>query len=1075
MHPIRSAILASASLFGLSAAPAFAQAAPVDTTPQKEQENQQVPPTVTAPTNAKGQPEKNGQEIVVTGSRIRRDNFSTPQNIDVITRDDTILAGTRSTTETLQSGTITSGTSQVSGSFLGFLSDDGQGANTVGLRGLGSSRTLVLLNGRRLAPAGVGAQLVAADLNVLPTSVVQRIEVLREGASSIYGSDAIAGVINVITDTSINGLTVDGYADVPQIGAGQTMRASVTAGKTFSRGHFMASFEYRGDSGLNYGDRPDTRCQHELAYVNGQEVGQTNPFSSTLRCYPFARGGYGTAAGYVSSIFAPGFGDGQIRSTFGGFDTGNPTLFAPPLGVAYNSNDFNNRPSGSLANTLKTTFLTPLKTYTAYANGSYELGALGDAELYGEGLFVRRTSKQFAPDRPDWFSTSKPAQQYGPDYYPGDRFFATNYPSYVSPFYPVAWSNAGMWAALPFWEPNILPETKQKVDFWRVNGGVRGNLPFGNWRYDANFQVSHTKGRDDRQTLLTSHITNVLRAVLAPSGTPSQYTVTALPGQYQAGETFTCESNVTNGAYNGGTCQPVNIYDPNVLLNGAITPAQASYLYPWINYTKTKFREETASFDTNGSLFPLQGGDAKAAIGFDYRHDYIDDVPGPERQAGELYRYGTAAETKGSDSVEEAYAELDLPFFRDKPFAHLVEIDASGRWTHYKSYGSGWTYHVAAQYAPVAVLRFRGNYGTNFRAPNLYEQFVASEVGFYPNSFDPCANFAAKTAPGTPVYNNCLTELTATLGSQAAALSYNPPGGSFAVTTTGGRGVVKAETARTWGFGAVLTVPRHIADFSLAVDYWNIDVKGEVSTLGNLILNFCYNSTDYPNNPYCALVGPRYTPANAPPNSAGEIINLSNPYLNIARQLARGIDFNARYATPLLGGQFSTELQATRNTTQKIQFFPGDVLHNYNGKLGYPGFGSGPKWVGSLDTRFKTRNGITLRWGVQYVGPMNSDADANVLYLDTTGAVCAQGSPGCYQVQYNLKTSGYFQHGASIQWLWPNFGQVTIGVNNIFNTDPPIISDDNLNGFPRYGNFFANGAYDYRGRSFFVNVTRSFK
>jgi outer membrane receptor protein involved in Fe transport len=106
---------------------------------------------------------------------------------------------------------------------------------------------------------------------------------------------------------------------------------------------------------------------------------------------------------------------------------------------------------------------------------------------------------------------------------------------------------------------------------------------------------------------------------------------------------------------------------------------------------------------------------------------------------------------------------------------------------------------------------------------------------------------------------------------------------------------------------------------------------------------------------------------------------------------------------------------------------------------------------------------------------MNSDADANVLYLDTTGAVCAQGSPGCYQVQYNLKTSGYFQHGASIQWLWPNVGQVTIGVNNIFNTDPPIISDDNLNGFPRYGNFFANGAYDYRGRSFFVNVTRSFK
>src|SRR5205823_889373 len=144
--------------------------------------------------------------------------------------------------------------------------------------------------------------------------------------------------------------------------------------------------------------------------------------------------------------------------------------------------------------------------------------------------------------------------------------------------------------------------------------------------------------------------------------------------------------------------------------------------------------------------------------------------------------------------------------------------------------------------------------------------------------------------------------------------------------------------------------------------------KGEVGTLGNLILNFCYNSTTYPNNPYCPLVGARYTNANKPaPNTQGTIINLSNPYLNIARQLARGIDFDARYATRLAGGQFSTQLQATRNTTQKIQFFPGDVLNDFNGQLGYPGFGSGPKWVGSLDTRFKT-GPFTFRWGVQYIG-----------------------------------------------------------------------------------------------------------
>src|SRR5689334_24844289 len=177
MRALNAAILSSISLTALMAAPAYAQATaatPVDQTPQKTQEGEQGRATTSA-TNAKGQAASSdsGPSIVVTGSRIRRNNFTTPQNIDILTRDDQIFAGTRTTAETLQSGTVTSGTSQISGSFLGFLSEGGQAANTVGLRGLGSSRTLVLLNGRRLAPAGVGPQLVSADLNVLPTAMVR--------------------------------------------------------------------------------------------------------------------------------------------------------------------------------------------------------------------------------------------------------------------------------------------------------------------------------------------------------------------------------------------------------------------------------------------------------------------------------------------------------------------------------------------------------------------------------------------------------------------------------------------------------------------------------------------------------------------------------------------------------------------------------------------------------------------------------------------------------------------------------------------------------------------------------------
>jgi len=1054
MRSRKALVLSTISLTALMAPPAFAQtASPVDTTPQKTQEGEKNPPTST-PTNAKGEPASN-QAIVVTGSRIRRNNFTTPQNIDILTRDDQILSGTRNTTEALQSSTVTSGTSQISGSFLGFLSEGGQAANTVGLRGLGSSRTLILLNGRRLAPAGVGPQLVSADLNVLPTSVVQRIEVLREGASSIYGSDAIAGVINIITDTSINGVVIDGFADHPVYAhTGDTMRGSITAGKTFSRGHIMASFEFSKDDGLKLGDRKDTRCPRELAFINGQEVGEGSPDDPTkLRCFPIQRGGGGIAHGYglYGYYFGAPYNDvlPTGRASFPGYVTGNPTLGDPVI-----VNDTNLRPLASNTQ-LKTTVISPIKKFTGYLNGAYQIDALGDAEIYGEALFTRRLSEQDSAAQLNFQDIDKKtaALTYGNYYGDGTPLTDLGYPS--TPFFPTAWANLGINYFGPFIEPNQTVRSKQKVDFFRGNVGLRGNLGIGDWRYDGNFQASRTWGTDQTQNPLTSRLTASLNPVIAPSGTPGGLMVSALPGQVGAGNDYTCASNVTNGAYNGGTCIPINFFDPNMVVNGQMSDSLFNYLYPMLTLSKTKYRQETFDLSIDGSLFALQGGDVKAAAGFTHRHDFIDDVPGPERASGDIYGYSTIGETKGSDIVNEAYAEVDAPIFKDRPFAHLLEVDASGRWTNYRSYGSGVTYHLSGQWAPVAAIRFRGNYGTNFRAPNLYEQFLNNQLGFYPGGLDPCNDFGLNLAPGSTVYNNCLAALTPILGANATNFFTS---GSIPVYTTGGAANhLKAEKAKTWGVGAVLTAPRRIADLSLAVDYWNVKVRDEVGSLGNLILTFCYQATDFPNNPYCALIGPRLP---AGDTHAGEISSFQNPYLNISRQQASGIDFDARYATPLLGGSFSTQLQATRNLHQKLENFAGEGLTEYNGTLGYPGQGGGPKWVGTLDTRFKTRNNITFRWGVKYVGSSKS----------TPNSVVIGGQP----VDYDLKAGVYWEHGASVQFQWPEVGQFTLGMNNIFNRKPPVISDDQ-SGFPRIGNFFANGPYDYYGRSVFVNVTRSFK
>ena len=302
MRSFSNIILSSVPVVALVASPAYAQAtAPVESTPEKTEEGEALPPS-SEPTNAEGQAVRKHRRPMARSSSPVRASAATISRPAEHRRDHPRRSGSRRHSFDLrdpQSASITSGTSQVSGTSSVSCREAAQGANTVGLRGLGAARTLVLLNGRRLAPAGVGAQLVAADLNTLPTSVVQRIEVLREGASSIYGSDAIAGVINVITDTKINGITIDTYADVPEIGAGRTLRGSITAGKVFDRGHILASFEYRQDKGPEFGDRPDTRCHRERAFINGsQEVGQTVPFSTELRCYPYARGGAGIAAGY---------------------------------------------------------------------------------------------------------------------------------------------------------------------------------------------------------------------------------------------------------------------------------------------------------------------------------------------------------------------------------------------------------------------------------------------------------------------------------------------------------------------------------------------------------------------------------------------------------------------------------------------------------------------------------------------------------------------------------------------------------------------------------------------------------
>lgn len=995
-------------------------------------------------------PPREDGTIVVTGSRIRRDNFSTPGQVNILTRDDRILAGTTSVAEALQSASVTSGTSQINGSFLGYVSEGGPAANTVGLRGLSSSRTLVLLNGRRLAPAGVGPQLVAADLNVLPSAIISRIEVLREGASSVYGSDAIAGVINVITDPKVEGITFDGYTDQPveHGGGGRTYRASIVAGKVFDRGHITGSFEFREQTGMRVGDRGIFSCPRDLYYsqTTGQEVGAIDPATGQLQCFPYTTGGgSGIASGY--GIFF-NFNNGQSgRITYD--ENGNTRLVNGLFRV------------GPSPVQLRDHVISPVRTYTGYLNGSYELEMLGDAEIYTEALFTRRESHQDSSNQLSIDpSVLDPGIEIYGGSYDGTPLSAYGYPT--SPFFPTALSSLGINYYTPFILPTQLRKSSQRVDFLRWNGGLRGNLGLGDWRYDANFQYAHTKSRYAITQTTPERLSNALETVLAPTGTPAGLITYAKSYQAGAGNGYTCASNVDSGGnfITGSTCVPLNMYDVDVLANGNIPANVYNYLYH-DDVGHTTFDQATISLNVDGSLFELPGGTVKAAVGYEHRHDKLNDTPSIDAQNANLYNYSSAQITKGSDTVDEIYGEVDIPFLSERPFFKLLELDVSGRWTHYKSYGSDFTYHFNGQWAVNDWVRFRGNYGTSFRAPNLYEQFVADQTGFYGGNVDPCTGFGTAYSPGDTVYDNCLSALQPILG--ANAVNYIATSGPM-VTTRGGAGTLKAETSRSWGGGVVFTVPSSRYNFSFAVDYWNVRVKGEVTTLGNLILNRCYEAEDFPSNKYCALIDPR-RPAGDP--QQGTLASFLNPYLNVSQQSASGIDFDLRFAADVAGGRFVARAEATRNIHQYYQLFAEDEKVDYNGTLGVQGFGAGPKWVGNLDLKYTfPGDKVTLRYGLTYVGKQNSSADGEGIPSPFLGAV-----------DYDLIAEEYWEHGISIQMKIKDLGQITAGVNNLFNAKPPTISSCPVSAcqFTRIGNYFNSSNYDLLGRSFFLNVTRTFK
>lgn len=970
-------------------------------------------------------------EVVVTGSRIRRNEFTSSSPVQIITSEEATLEGLIDTTEILQGSTAAATSGQINNYFTGFVTVGGPGVNTLSLRGLGANRTLVLLNGRRLGPAGARGQVGPADLNVIPSSMIERVEILTDGASSIYGSDAVAGVVNIITRTNLDGGAINIQATQPFESGGEEFNVNISHGLTFDRGYISASADYYERKSLQFGDRAAFQCPQQYLFHDATLQFRADPIDSDTGRFACNSLGaelvslYYEGGAWGASDFTPDpnavAGGGPIGCDLDGwrhirvFMTGHgdscwlpgTRASAPwqaPTNDAYN--ELLRTYAGRSARATHSdrydsrTAISPVKRTSFSLLGGYDLTPT--TELYGEFLFNRRESAQNS-----W------RQWWGviPASHPRNPFPATY-------FDPLLGGNL----RITHVEPTLLLNSRneQQVDYVRALGGIRGSLDFGRgWDWDLVAQYS----RSDADYGGTFIYNDRILAASAGSGCNTAILTTAT----------SCPA--------GG----VDFFSPAVVGNGQLSPVDRDFLLGF-EFGNTVYTHAYVEGVISGELLDLPAGPLGAAFGFQLRKEEIDDQPGEQERSGNYWGSSSAVQTVGEDTIKEAFAEFEIPLLRNLPLVDSLTLNASGRFSDYDTYGDQTTYKVGLNWAISPEWRIRAAKGTSFRAPALYELFLGNLTNFgFAQSSDPCRNWGLSSNP--VVQANCAAGRPGEgpLPAEFPTL----PTSSAEVTVGGGLGVLEAETADTHSVGIVWT-PSFI-DLNIALDYFNIEINDQVAQFGAAaIVAGCYNSENFPNEPLCDLF------TRAPGTDATrpyEILTINDSYVNISRQANEGIDLTTRYRREFGFGDLTVNARASYILNWESQLRTASVPTILHDRIG------NPEWVANLNARFD-RGDWTFFWAANFVPKVSN----RHLFASQTGTYL--NSP----VFFEREVGFYQTHDFTVRKRMDRW-TVQAGIINAFDESPNAISASS--GATRTGNYPLSSQYDYVGRRAFLALTRT--
>jgi iron complex outermembrane receptor protein len=1065
----RHALLAGSACFGLAAlaTPAIAQQA---TTVAPEPAPAAAPP----------------EDIVVTGSRIARRDYQA--NSPIVTVGSDLLKNSTSTAVENSLNKLPQFTPAQTPALGGDIQPSATntpGAASVSLRGLGANRNLVLIDGRRATPGNAN---MVVDINSIPSSAIERVEVITGGASATYGADAVGGVVNFILKKNFQGLQVDGQYGISQRGDAKEYQLGALLGMNFAegRGNMTIGFETNSRKAAKRIDRPWFR---EL-YTDPNTAG-TQTFASEPSYIP---GVNRPSQGVLNGIFS-----GRDTTAFPNFPT-NGSLWFNSNNSVFGGIDFASRAgtyryNGVLDEHTKKTaigtlaenytfeqLVLPLTRYNIYSRGSYELADW--ISFTGRGYFNKaatRTVQQGAVAGNGW-SVNVPIANH-PVPTELATILASRTPVSTASAQalrdlncPTASAAVAGSGATCDWQLNQYPlgDTPRLVSSdvytYQILAGLEGKIPGTNWTWD----VSGSQGESVTNFALTGFVSleRYRTIIRAPNW----------------GTGFSAQGNQIQGGFGAAsaTCTSgLNPFD-NI-------PTSADCVDAISADVKSRSSMQQTNWEGNaqGSLFKLPAGDVRAALGASYRRNrftYLNDTLATQGrsfldQIAGLYPSGNS---RGSIAVKEAYGELLVPILKDVPAFQRLELELGARYSDYDTTGSNFTWKALADWQVTEWLRFRGGYNKAVRAPNIAELFQAAQQTFanLPNG-DACSSantlLPYGAGPGNTTNRVAVRTLCETLMNQidpsTAANFYagaQSAGATTGFITTTGDANVKPEKAKTVTAGMVLSTPftsPWVRGMRISVDYYNIKVDDAIGAeTGDFIQQKCfdvaYNPSLSATSDACKAVVRNV--------GIGSIGNLVGIYKNSGRFRTSGIDVQLDYAADLdetvgVPGRFNLNSVFNYLINLKTAASPANPLIDYAGSLGTTqnGINPGAAYRWKLFTTF----GYSLKAlhvGLQWQHLPSTKSASYPANHATTNF----GAPA-YDL-FNL--NGSFDITSDIS--------VRFGVDNLFDKRPPLIEYNTApiaaNGQLRGGSYGAASSsssgqlYDLIGRRFYMGAKFKF-